>query len=1020
MPEIDVGELVSRLVSGGQTEADIQSDIRLLLISGALNLDDGDLFFPELEAQLGDGTRRRIDIEVGFTIIEVKRRLSDSTEAERNQLAGYMATRAEQTGGAYTGILTDGRSWQLYRLEDAGGAPSLAFVSQHEVDRTNPDADRLVAWLENVMSTLEQIPATPASITGRLGAGSNAFLVDVGELSSIFASVSSNTEVALKRELWSRLLFASLGTSFTDDDDLFVSHTYLVLVAELVAHRVVGLPVTDPDVSIGSLLAGERFAASGIGGVVEPDFFDWPGLSPAGERFVRRLAHRINRFDWTNVDHDVLKALYESVIDDRTRHQLGEYYTPDWLAERIVGDVVDEPLTQRVLDPSCGSGTFVFFAVRHYLRAADEVGLSNEDSIRNVAQLVMGVDLHPVAATLARVTYLMAIGTHRLQHRPAFTVPIYLGDSIQMSDETFALDAGSISIPTTVDQMELFAQQIRFPAAVVAEASKFDPLVSELAARAQRRTADGKPPRITSVMNAHGVSDEDRPAIEEAYRILCALKDANRDHVWGYYIRNLARPVWLSQSGNRADRLVGNPPWLRFNAMPERMRTRFQVLNRERGLSASAAVATSQDLAGLFVARSIELYLKVGGRFGFVMPASVLSRQHYQGFRKGVYSAPLSVTTVAFDVPWNLTDVQPNIFPVPSCVVFGKRTDVGAATPLSTTTMAWSGNTTQRHRRWSEVESELSTETAEVRVDDGGSRGVYGDMMRQGSNLVPRVLVMVDPQPAPALGLPQGQMLVRSHRSNNERAPWRDITSLQHPVESKFVMPIHLGETLMPFRLLEPKHAVIPVAGGAMLELGSDELDEHQGLATWWAEAEAAWRRHRGPNTTMALSEQLNYQQKLVNQFPIAPVRIVYTGRGSRVAAAVETDTSTIIDHALYWAAVESEIEAHYLAGLLNSDELHEQTEAMYSRGLLGARNIHRAAFGVPVPAFDPTDPGHSAVVEAAKACHAVAAEVSADESTTARNRMRFREALTSSGQMKVLNASVKAVLAGAASMIVP
>ncbi|HKR52598.1 MAG TPA: N-6 DNA methylase, partial [Pseudonocardiaceae bacterium] len=98
--------------------------------------------------------------------------------------------------------------------------------------------------------------------------------------------------------------------------------------------------------------------------------------SPHGGDFVRTLARRLSRFDWTNVEHDVLKVLYESVIGSETRKQLGEYYTPDWLAEQVVSTAVTDPLNQRVLDPACGSGTFLFHAVRRYLNAAAAAGIS--------------------------------------------------------------------------------------------------------------------------------------------------------------------------------------------------------------------------------------------------------------------------------------------------------------------------------------------------------------------------------------------------------------------------------------------------------------------------------------------------------------------------------------------------------------------------------------------------------------------------------------------------------------------
>ena len=96
------------------------------------------------------------------------------------------------------------------------------------------------------------------------------------------------------------------------------------------------------------------------------------------------------------------------------------------LAEVIIADRVERPLDQRVLDPSCGSGTFLFHAIRSYLKVEDKEDMTAADVIRGLTGHVIGIDVHPVAVTLARVTYLMAIGTHRLQgHRQEFTVPVF-------------------------------------------------------------------------------------------------------------------------------------------------------------------------------------------------------------------------------------------------------------------------------------------------------------------------------------------------------------------------------------------------------------------------------------------------------------------------------------------------------------------------------------------------------------------------------------------------------------------
>jgi hypothetical protein len=177
--------------------------------------------------------------------------------------------------------------------------------------------------------------------------------------------------------------------------------------AEIIALAVLDIgTVGVPPVS---LVSGQMFKQAKVLGVVEADFFDWVVEVPGGERFVRSLNRRLSRFAWVHVEHDILKVLYESVIPAEQRKQLGEYYTPDWLAQHTVEETVVTPLDSRVLDPSCGSGTFVFHAVKRYLEAADLAEMENAEAIAGVCTQVMGMDLHQAAVTLARVTYLLAM-----------------------------------------------------------------------------------------------------------------------------------------------------------------------------------------------------------------------------------------------------------------------------------------------------------------------------------------------------------------------------------------------------------------------------------------------------------------------------------------------------------------------------------------------------------------------------------------------------------------------------------
>lgn len=128
--------LIGRLANRDRvrSEATVQADIRQLLLSGGLGLDDHDL---EVDLEAPVAGHRRIDVEVGYTVIEVKKDLRKASVVKdaRKQLAGYVASRAEQTGQRYVGILTDGADWQAYNLKREELVEVARFGSSPRVPR---------------------------------------------------------------------------------------------------------------------------------------------------------------------------------------------------------------------------------------------------------------------------------------------------------------------------------------------------------------------------------------------------------------------------------------------------------------------------------------------------------------------------------------------------------------------------------------------------------------------------------------------------------------------------------------------------------------------------------------------------------------------------------------------------------------------------------------------------------------------------------------------------------------------
>jgi hypothetical protein len=324
---------------------------------------------------------------------------------------------------------------------------------------------------------------------------------DRATLANLYSHHRNNPTVQVKRKLWSRLLLSALGTQFNDDDDLFIDHTLLVNTSEIIAHAVLGLNV--PSLLPATLLGGNKFAEASVFGVVESDFFDWVVEVDGGEAFIRTLAKRLMRFVWGDVEQDILKILYENFIGTETRKKLGEYYTPDWLAEVIVSEAVKEPLTTRVLDPSCGSGTFLFHAVRRYIAAGEAEGQGIAKLLTGVTRHVVGMDLHPVAVTLARVTYILAIGRDKLTdpRRGDIHIPVYLGDSFQWREQNRDLfSAGNLTIRTDEEQSTADSDLV-FPDALLDDAGKFDQLVNELADYSANRKLGSAPPSLRSLFS---------------------------------------------------------------------------------------------------------------------------------------------------------------------------------------------------------------------------------------------------------------------------------------------------------------------------------------------------------------------------------------------------------------------------------------------------------------------------------------------------------------------------------------
>jgi hypothetical protein len=628
-------------------------------------------------------------------------------------------------------------------------------------------------------------------------------------------------------------------------------------------------------------------------------------------------------------------------------------------------------------------------------------------ALEQVVSHVQGMDLHPVAVTLARVTYLLAITPERLLRRRELTVPVFLGDSMrwQQADTVMTDDGLTVS---TADPLQLVDDSLHFPEGVVRHPHRFDRLVADLARRAAERTPGTRPPGIAGLLRRHRVTgDGDRAAVVTTFKKLCRLHDAGRDHLWSYYIRNMARPLSFIRADGQVDVLLGNPPWLAYRSMPRELQRSYRHLAQSLGLWAGGKVATQQDLSDLFVARAVAQYLRPRGTFAFVMPFAVLSRRQFAGFRSGSWGSDLNVR---FEATEEFSRVKPPLFPVPACVVSGHKHRLAASMPRRA--VAWSGRLPADYLDWPSAAAHLTAAGDEVSLAHDSAASPYRAHFRQGATLVPRMLVLVEPVPEGPLGVASGFRQVTSARSPNEKQPWKSLPGLTGVIEEEFAMPVHLGETIVAYRARPARLAVVPMLAGKLLDGAQEQLDEFPGIAAWWREAERIWEAEKSPSSRLSLCDRVDFHAGLTKQSPGAEHRVVYAKSGQHLAACRVEEADAIIDHTLYWAAVDSAAEGRYLCAVLNSQTLADAVKGLQSRGQHNPRHFDMHIFSLPFPMFDRKNPGHNHVAALAERAERVAAAVELDDKWQFQKARRVvREALQQDGVAHEIDRAVADLL---------
>ncbi|MCY4539403.1 MAG: N-6 DNA methylase, partial [Chloroflexi bacterium] len=588
-----------------------------------------------------------VDALLGDLLIEFKRDIKTDLGANIDQLSDYMRDMPELH--RYVGMLTDGIEFRTYVLDEAEEAK--------EVDQFNiasADAEVAYLWLDSYLFSRQNIEPTADDIVQRFGVKSPTFQLVQQTLTRLLSEIEDKTELDVWRGQWKSLLSKVYGSDIADDD-LFIRHSYLSQFAKLLVFAALEGRPDNSDLP--SIVNGEAFHKHGVSNIGENDFFSWLMMSDIRAESINllyALSAELQVYDLSAIRQDLLKQLYQNLVDPETRHDLGEYYTPDWLAQLTLQEI-DYRAPQSLLDPACGSGTFLFNAIR---RLADQ-GLTGRELVDFALSNIVGTDVHPLAVTIARINYLLALSEHLETENSDGDVPplpVFLADAL-IGPLTYR---GPAAVPIAVDVEK--DEAFHIPLESAKDADKLTKTINYMDDMAKGVANVAQTEQFAEIFRRlvqdlyEGLSDPTfRNLWASNFQLLVELIRDGRDSIWAYILKNLSRPLVLAEKG--FDVVAGNPPWLSYryiNSPAWQDEVKALYIYYQLIDSGDVRLFTQMDLSTLFFAHARDRYLKDGGTLAFVMPRSVLTgaKQHRPFQRQGM-TRILDVGNVSplFNVP---------------------------------------------------------------------------------------------------------------------------------------------------------------------------------------------------------------------------------------------------------------------------------------------------------------------------------------------------------------------------------
>lgn len=607
------------------------------------------------------------------------------------------------------------------------------------------------------------------------------------------------------------------------------------------------------------------------------------------------------------------------------------------------------------------------------------------DLLRQLTNSVVGFDVDPLAVLLSKLNWAMAMRAFVPHAAADLVIPVYHADSLFTVAPITALIEGNYEEQDL--RMVFDGEQVVLPGFLISPTNRrlFDLLIHSCYETAKARAsnaAEDYPRAQTEALVARlirdsgvNLSEEQREALIEGCHALIPtlerLQREGRNGIWPFLLGNSYRPGLVREQFNA---IVSNPPWMAMSKLADNPYKTVLVSRAEHyGIKPAGSSHLHVELATVFFLNSVDKYLQENAVYGIIMPDTLLNGYHHEPFRNQHFLRSDWPVDLRVNEIW---DVPADTFKNKAIVVFGQKMNAANPNPVT-------------GRR---VHSDLPDEPCEFRLLHQGRRTAWssnpaaqditeGVLERisflQGADIMPRTLVFHN-----AVRQPNGRWSVRPIPRHNDNLSYlisdaklfRDFSLNVRNVDDQFIYNCYLSNQILPFYTCNPAKALLPMRK----EDGRWLVVNEAGLVPHGAGTTAAFRRIFAAigETACQYFDRINYRYKLNPQVfdAIADEKqlvMVGAGGGYTCASYVpfgQIDKSkTIIDQTIYWYIADSEDEALYITGLLNSEALNTIIADFQPEGAMGRRHVHKLPYAV-TPSFNADNPAHMLVVERTRA----------------------------------------------------